>query len=86
MLRHWASVKISQSRTEIDKDTNQPKNDDEEVCQLIVAKFEALGPESSQGVSYSEIAKKAWSAGRTRLATMVRTFFELVADTSNDKS
>ncbi|KAF8331517.1 vacuolar assembling/sorting protein VPS16 [Cantharellus anzutake] len=71
VLRHWASAKISQSRVEIDEETKRAKNDDEEVCGLIVAKFEALGPEASQGVSYSEIAKKAWSAGRSRLATML---------------
>lgn len=39
---------------------------DDEVCKLIVDKFEQLG---GTEVSYAEIAKKAWEVGRSRLAT-----------------
>jgi hypothetical protein len=39
------------------------------ICRDIVQKFEQEG---EKGVSYAEIAKKAWEAGRVKLATMVR--------------
>ena len=42
--------------------------DDEVVCKSIVEKFETLG---ASGVSYAEIAQKAWEVGRTELATKV---------------
>lgn len=43
---------------------------DEQVCNLIVEKFEQLG---GGGVSYAEIAKRAWEVGRTGLATKVKS-------------
>ncbi|KIY47376.1 vacuolar protein sorting-associated protein 16 [Fistulina hepatica ATCC 64428] len=60
VLRHWASAKILRTRqgTEF--------ADDDEVCRVIVAKFEELG---GADVSYAEIAKRAWEAGRRGLAT-----------------
>ena len=61
MLKHWATAKISRSRG-----TNAAE--DEEICAAIVKKFEKEG---EKGVSYADIAKKAWEAGRTKLATMV---------------
>lgn len=42
---------------------------DEEVCRLIVEKFEEVG---GVEVSYADIAKKAWEVGRGSLATKVR--------------
>lgn len=42
---------------------------DNEVCRLIVDKFEQLG---HGNVSYSDIAKKAWEVGRAGLATKVK--------------
>jgi len=70
VLKHWASAKIARSRplatgtgqhTEIDADA--------EVCKLIVDKFEKLG---GGGVSYADIAERAWEVGRTGLATKAR--------------
>lgn len=58
VLEHWASAKIGRAGGA----------DDEVVCHAIVAKFEKEG---EKGVSYAEIAKKAWEAGRVKLATMV---------------
>ena len=43
--------------------------EDETICRAIVGKFEREG---DNGVSYAEIAKKAWEEGRVGLATMVR--------------
>lgn len=62
VLKHWATAKISRGDGEGD--------DDEVVCRAIVDKFEKEG---EKGVSYADIAKKAWEAGRSRLATMVST-------------
>lgn len=41
---------------------------DDEVCKMIVDKFEQLG---GGGVSYADIAKRAWEVGRAGLATKV---------------
>lgn len=41
---------------------------DDEVCKMIVDKFEQLGGE---GVSFADIAKRAWEVGRSGLATKV---------------
>jgi hypothetical protein len=38
------------------------------LCRAIVQKFKIEGEGT---VSYAEIARKAWEAGRVRLATMV---------------
>jgi vacuolar protein sorting-associated protein 16 len=78
VLRHWASAKISQSRRESEE--SGIVDDDEEICRLIVAKFDTLGPDAAQGVSYSEIAKKAWLAGRSRLATKVICVSQVIFD------
>ena len=59
MLKHWASVKISRAGVD----------EDELICRAIVGKFDKEG---EKGVSYAEIAKKAWESGRVPLATMVR--------------
>ncbi|RSH95606.1 hypothetical protein EHS25_000698 [Saitozyma podzolica] len=60
VLKHWATAKISRGDGEGD--------DDEVICRAIVGKFEKEG---EKGVSYADIAKKAWEAGRSRLATML---------------
>jgi len=41
---------------------------DDEICDAIVKKFEM-----QPAVSFAEIAKTAWNAGRIRLATKVRS-------------
>ncbi|KAJ7359364.1 vacuolar assembling/sorting protein VPS16 [Mycena albidolilacea] len=67
VLKHWASAKIMRSRpsaTGTGKDAELAG--DEDVCKLIVDKFEQLG---GADVSYAEIAKRAWEVGRSGLAT-----------------
>jgi len=69
VLKHWACAKILKSRpagTEAGNGTEL--NGDDDVCRLIVEKFEDLG---GADVSYAEIAKKAWEVGRGGLATKV---------------
>lgn len=62
MLKHWACAKIARSRGGgADDDAS-----DADVCELIVAK---LGRAPPGGVSFAEIARKAWEAGRSGLAT-----------------
>ncbi|SRR5258705_147364 len=70
VLKHWACAKISKSRPSITAaDNGAELSGDDEICRVIVEKFEGLG---GVDVSYAEIAKKAWEAGRTGLATKVR--------------
>ncbi|KAA1472557.1 vacuolar assembling/sorting protein VPS16 [Dentipellis sp. KUC8613] len=69
VLKHWASAKILKSKpstTGTGKDAEL--SNDEEVCRSIVEKFEKLG---GPGVSYADIAKRAWEVGRAGLATML---------------
>lgn len=69
VLKHWACAKILRSKaTATSKDTGL---DDDLVCRSIVEKFETLG---GVGVSYAEIARKAWEVGRTELATKVMLY------------
>jgi vacuolar protein sorting-associated protein 16 len=65
VLKHWASAKIMRSKASA---TDADPGGDEEVCKMIVDKFEQLGGE---GVSYADIAKRAWEVGRAGLATKV---------------
>ena len=70
VLKHWASSKILRSKASVagsGKDTEL--DGDEEICKLIVQKFEELG---GGNVSYADIAKRAWESGRLGLATKVR--------------
>ncbi|KZP18145.1 vacuolar protein sorting-associated protein 16 [Athelia psychrophila] len=62
VLKHWASAKIMRSKSS----ANEVSGGDDEVCSMIVDKFEQLGGE---GVSYADIAKRAWEVGRAGLAT-----------------
>ena len=69
VLKHWACAKIMRSRptaTGVGKDAEL--GGDEEICRLIVEKFEEVG---GVEVSYADIAKKAWEVGRGSLATKV---------------
>jgi vacuolar protein sorting-associated protein 16 len=65
VLKHWACAETDEAEL----------NGDDEICRVTVEKFEGLG---GVDVSYAEIAKKAWEAGRTGLATKV--FLHLVFD------
>ncbi|KIM67291.1 hypothetical protein SCLCIDRAFT_179253 [Scleroderma citrinum Foug A] len=60
VLKHWASAKIFRSKSATGED------EDQELCKLIVDKFEKLG---GGDVSYAEIARRAWEVGRAGLAT-----------------
>lgn len=69
VLKHWASAKILRSKpsaTGTGKDVELTGDDD--VCKLIVDKFQQLGDAE---VSYADIAKRAWEVGRSGLATKV---------------
>lgn len=75
MLKHWACAKIAKTHPSggigVAGGTGE---DDEQVARAIVDKFETMGAGAgSVGVSYAEIAKKAWESGRTSLATKVRS-------------
>lgn len=62
VLKHWASAKIIRSKSAAGDD------EDQELCKLIVDKFEKLG---GGDVSYAEIARRAWEGGKAGLATKV---------------
>ncbi|KAF9445538.1 vacuolar protein sorting-associated protein 16 [Macrolepiota fuliginosa MF-IS2] len=67
VLKHWACAKIARTRpsaTGTGKDVEL--TGDDEVCKMIVEKFEQLG---GTDVSYADIAKRAWEIGRISLAT-----------------
>jgi vacuolar protein sorting-associated protein 16 len=70
ILKHWACAKIARSKPSAGITAGE--DGDDEVCRLIVEKFETMGGGGS-GVSYAEIAKRAWEIGRTGLATKVCT-------------
>ncbi|KAI0319241.1 vacuolar assembling/sorting protein VPS16 [Amylostereum chailletii] len=69
VLKHWATAKILKAKaTTTGSGKDAELGADEDVAQSIVEKFETLG---GGGVSYADIAKKAWEVGRTGLATML---------------
>ncbi|THH19130.1 hypothetical protein EW146_g1994 [Bondarzewia mesenterica] len=69
VLKHWASAKILKSKpTTTGSGKDAELTADEDVCKSIVEKFQTLG---GGGVSYAEIAKRAWEVGRAGLATML---------------
>ncbi|WVR04982.1 hypothetical protein IAU60_001994 [Kwoniella sp. DSM 27419] len=68
VLSHWAAAKIARSSQKSRDPSERGEGDEETICAAIVQKFEKEG---ERGVSYAEIAKKAWESGRTRLATML---------------
>lgn len=73
VLKHWASAKILRSRPSTSGTGKDAElGGDEEVCKLIVDKFQQLG---GTDVSYAEIAKRAWEVGRAGLATKVSLLF-----------
>ena len=69
MLKHWACAKILRSKPSASgSGKNAELDGDDALCKVIVEKFEQLG---GRGVSYADIAKRAWEVGRTALATKV---------------
>lgn len=61
VLKHWAVARIARSKSALSQES------DAGLCAAIVDKFEREG----ERASYADIAKKAWEAGRVRLATML---------------
>ncbi|EKD04193.1 vacuole organization and biogenesis-related protein [Trichosporon asahii var. asahii CBS 8904] len=61
VLKHWAVARIARSKSALSQES------DAGLCSAIVEKFEKEG----ERASYADIAKKAWEAGRVRLATML---------------
>ncbi|KAG8912790.1 hypothetical protein FRC01_004893, partial [Tulasnella sp. 417] len=68
VLKHWAVAKIKRSKPSATGAAAE--EDDQATCNLIVEKFKEAG-DAGRGVSFADIAKKAWENGRTRLATML---------------
>ncbi|EMD35361.1 hypothetical protein CERSUDRAFT_66538 [Gelatoporia subvermispora B] len=67
VLKHWACAKILRSKpTATGTGKDAQIDGDDAVCRSIVEKFEKLG---RGGVSFADIAKRAWEVGRTELAT-----------------
>lgn len=71
ILKHWARAKIARSRPALGvlaqgATGSSGARADDEICDAIVKKFEM-----QPAVSYADIAKTAWNAGRIRLATKV---------------
>ncbi|GJJ15006.1 hypothetical protein Clacol_009278 [Clathrus columnatus] len=66
VLKHWACAKIARSKSTVVGSGASTSNDDNQVCQIIVQKFESLG---KGDISYADIAKRAWDVGRAGLAT-----------------
>lgn len=63
VLKHWAVARIARAKSD-----PRDMESDAALRDAIVEKFEREG---EKGVSYADIAKKAWETGRIRLATMV---------------
>lgn len=75
ILKHWARAKIARSRPAVGAlaqgaTGNSGAKADDEICDAIVKKFEM-----QPAVSYADIAKTAWNAGRIHLATKVSKYF-----------
>lgn len=69
VLKDWACAKIARAKPSVGSaSVPSAGSEDDEVCKLIVDKFEKLG---HGDVSYADIAKKAWEVGRAGLATKV---------------
>lgn len=74
VLKHWAIAKILKSKpTTTGTGPDFELGNDEEVCKVIVEKFKQVG---GANVSFAEIARRAWEAGRTGLATKVRNLID----------
>lgn len=68
VLKHWAVAKIKRSKPSATGAAAE--EDDQATCNLIVEKFKEAG-DAGRGVSFADIAERAWENGRTRLATML---------------
>ncbi|KAG6918389.1 hypothetical protein DXG01_014790 [Tephrocybe rancida] len=78
VLKHWATAKILRSRpTTTGTGKDAELSGDDEVCRMIVQKFEQLG---GADVSYADIAKRAWEVGRSGLATKLLDYESKASD------
>ncbi|KAK2461284.1 hypothetical protein APHAL10511_006811 [Amanita phalloides] len=78
VLKHWATAKILRSKpTTIGTGPDVELGNDEEVCRVIVEKFQQVG---GVDISYADIAKRAWEAGRTGLATKLLDYESKASD------
>ena len=78
VLKHWACAKILRSKpTATGTGKNAELDGDSALCRTIVEKFERLG---GGGVSYADIAKRAWEVGRTALATKLLDYETKASD------
>lgn len=68
VLKHWACAKIAAHRRPDLGDSSSTTLSDDELCKMIVRKFEREG---GKGVNYADIARTAWQLGRTKLATIL---------------
>ncbi|TDL22763.1 vacuolar protein sorting-associated protein 16 [Rickenella mellea] len=76
VLKHWACAKIAKSKPVASADATVDGGD-EELCRVITEKFKAVG---GGGVSYADIAKRAWEVGRAGLATRLLDYETQAAD------
>ncbi|TBU22517.1 vacuolar protein sorting-associated protein 16 [Dichomitus squalens] len=81
VLKHWACAKILRSKPQTSGTGKNAdlESGDEALSRVIVEKFETLGRGSS-GVSYADIAKRAWEVGRTALATKLLDYETKASD------
>ncbi|KAM5537634.1 hypothetical protein V8D89_008712 [Ganoderma adspersum] len=81
VLKHWACAKIVHSKPQTSGTGKNAELDggDDALCRVIVEKFETLG-RGRAGVSYADIAKRAWEVGRTALATRLLDYETKASD------
>lgn len=81
VLKHWACAKIVRSKPQASGTGKNAELDsgDDALCRVIVEKFETLG-RGRAGVSYADIAKRAWEVGRTALATRLLDYETKASD------
>ncbi|KAF8524325.1 vacuolar protein sorting-associated protein 16 [Hysterangium stoloniferum] len=78
VLKHWACAKIARSKVPTaSSGASASESGDNEICKLIVEKFNSLG---RGDVSYADIAKRAWDVGRAGLATQLLDHESRAAD------
>ncbi|KAI1794480.1 vacuolar protein sorting-associated protein 16 [Ganoderma leucocontextum] len=81
VLKHWACAKIVRSKAQASGTGKSAEIDggDDAMCRVIVEKFETLR-RGRAGVSYADIAKRAWEVGRTALATKLLDYETKASD------
>ena len=82
VLKHWACAKIVRSKPQTSGAGKgaELEGGDDALCRVIVEKFETLGRGGRAGVSYADIAKRAWEVGRTALATRLLDYETKASD------